>query len=296
MTFRLLPLICAIASLSAVSSCNKPKTVDGSSEEAMKTSIEKMREDLPNEEKEQLVKDMMAISLEGVNLFEVGQNPDFMKMQMRDRLNGKSKEEINRAADEVRKKFEIEAEERRRKQEEEEKKAEAEMAEQRAKMVIQVESEIQELVKAQKKAAEDTEALKKFDVQRSRFYYAENRFSNDPTIELTVKNGTGAAISRVSFAGTLSSPGRAVPWVKENFSYKIPGGLEPGEEVTWKLQPNQFGEWRNAPKDGTDTVLTITTLSVEGANGAVLLDSEFPDHKANRLARLRESLGEMKNR
>lgn len=308
MNFRRAFSIFAIASILTLTSCNKTKTVDGSSDEAMKTSIEKMREGLPAEEKEQLGKDMMAISLEGVNLFEAGQNPDLMKMQMRDRLDGKSKEEINKAADEVRRKYELEAEKRRLKveeeaearrlqeeEEEEKKKAEAEREERRVKMLAQVEGEIKELVEAEEKAAADTEALKKFVVKRSRFYHSETRFSSDPTIELTVKNGTGAAISRVSFNGTLSSPGRAIPWVKENFSYKIPGGLEPGEEVTWQLQPNRFGEWKNAPEKSTDTVLTIATLSVEGANEEVLLDSEFPEHKAKRLVQLRESLKELQS-
>ena len=43
------------------------------------------------------------------------------------------------------------------------------------------------------------------------------------------------------------SPGRSVPWLKEDFNYTIPGGLEPGEgsyvdSLTQRVQPVGWGE------------------------------------------------------
>lgn len=252
----------------------------------MKASVEEMRKGLSDAEKDQLAKDMMAVVFSEVNLLQAGQAPELFQQQMRDRLNGKTREEISQLAIDARKKADDRAEESR-------KAAEERLREEKEKQLAQIQGEIEELVTAEKKAVSDAESLRKFEVKRSRFYLAEGRFSSDPTIELTVRNGTSAAISRVYFEGVLSSPGRSVPWVKDRFNYQIPGGLEPGEEVTWKLQPNMFGEWSKAPKDRTDCVLTVKTLKLDGADEKTMLDSEFPEHQAKRLQQLRESLEEI---
>lgn len=260
----------------------------------MKSSIEEMREGLTDAEKEELAKDMMAVVFSEVNLLQAGQAPDLFQQQMRDRLNGKNRAEIRQMAESARKRAEASAEEQRKAVEKQRKVAEEKAREEKAIQIIQIQGEIDELVAAEEKARADAEALKKFEVKRSRFYVAEGRFSSDPTIELTVRNGTGAAISRVYFEGTLSSPSRSVPWVKDRINYQIPGGLEPGEEVTWKLRPNMFGEWSKAPKDRTDCVLTLRTLKIDGANEKTMLDSEISEHQARRLQQLRESLVEIK--
>jgi hypothetical protein len=174
-----------------------------------------------------------------------------------------------------------------------EKVAESRTKEEAAKRAAQIQGEIAELVQQEKKAAADAEAIKKFEVKRSRFYFSEGRFSKDPIIELTVKNGTDAAISKVSFQGVLSSPGRTVPWVKDNFNYVISGGLEPGEETTWMLAPNMFDDWGKVAKDRTDYVLTVRTVSLYGADEKVMLDSEFPEQKSKRLKQLKESLADL---
>jgi len=52
-------------------------------------------------------------------------------------------------------------------------------------------------------------------------------------IELTVRNGTGHPISRAYFEGTLSSPGRSIPWYKDNSTTRSPEG--------WKLEKKPPG-------------------------------------------------------
>jgi hypothetical protein len=295
----------------ALASCDKTKRVDGSSDEKMKASIEEMRKGLTDAEKEQLGKDMMAVAFADVNLFQAGHAPDLFQQQMRDRLNGKTRQEIHQLAEDARKRLEASAEESRKRSEAlaeesrrnaemfaKEAKAREELAEAKAKeeavkRVAQVQGEIAELIQQERKAAADAEAIKKFEVKRSRFYFSEGRFSKDPIIELTVKNGTNSAISKVSFQGVLSSPGRAVPWVKDDFNYAISGGLEPGEETTWKLAPNMFGEWGKVAKDRSDYVLTVRTVSLYGADEKVMLDSEFPEQKSKRLQQLKDSLSEL---
>ncbi len=55
-----------------------------------------------------------------------------------------------------------------------------------------------------------------------------------PQVVLTVKNGTEHAISKIVFNAIYISEGRQTPWTDETVSYKILGGIEPGETYTWK--------------------------------------------------------------
>lgn len=89
--------------------------------------------------------------------------------------------------------------------------------------------------------------------------------------------------------GTLASPGRSVPWLKEKFSYKISGGLEPGEAVNWNLAPNMFSDWGKV-EGAPDMVLTVEVLSLDGADGNTLYSLTYSDHDQKRLDALRASV------
>jgi len=154
-------------------------------------------------------------------------------------------------------------------------------------------AEIKEL-QAKKVAADKAKTeLANFVVLRSRFYKQQQRYGGDkPIIELSVRNDTSHPVSRAYFQGILASPNRAVPWLKETFNYKISGGLEPGEEATWSLAPNQFGDWGrvNAP---ADAVLTVTVIRIDGADEKALFSSDdFRERDAERLDLLLKQYGE----
>lgn len=134
--------------------------------------------------------------------------------------------------------------------------------------------------------------LAKFVVERSRFYFSEDRFSRDPVIDITVKNDTGQVVSRFYCRGVLSSPGRETPWVEDDFNYSVRGGLQPGESAQYKLSPNMFGEWGSAPRDRSDTVLTVTVKRIDGSDGKELFPSDFSDADAKRLAALEKMIVE----
>jgi hypothetical protein len=154
-------------------------------------------------------------------------------------------------------------------------------------------AEIQELLRKKEKANSDRLQLAKFEVVRSRFYQQQREFfGEDPVIELTVKNGTPNVVSRAYFTGTLASPDRSVPWVKDDFNYRIPGGLEPGETATWKLEAYTFGLWDQvkAPKDA---ILTVEVVQLDGVDGKPLLSiKEFSDEDAKRLSELQQKFPE----
>ena len=136
--------------------------------------------------------------------------------------------------------------------------------------------------------------LSKFKVKRSRFYKRKGKYDiiKKPIIELTVMNGTNESVSRAYFTGTLASPGRTIPWIKDDFNYEISGGIESGEEVTWYLAPNTFSDWGDvdAPKDA---VLTVEVTELDGANGNELYSTNnFGEDEMERLEELLKSYPE----
>jgi hypothetical protein len=253
------------------------KKVDSSSDESFKNTVETVKKSLDVEKKKSFDDAIQTIAMSEIgNIFEVNADPNRIAQRIKDKLNGKTADEI--IADSNR--IIAEREEKEREQ------ANIEIAE--------VQKKITELEAQRKKAEQDKEELKKLIVVRSQFYFSKGMFSNDPVIELTVKNNTTYAISRAYFDGVLATPGRSVPWVKDSFSYKISGGLEPGEEATWKLAPNMFGEWSKAPEDRNDMVLTVTVTRIDGADEKAIFDSEFSTLDEFELKKLNERLEELK--
>ena len=80
----------------------------------------------------------------------------------------------------------------------------------------------------------------------------------------------------------MSSPGRTIPWVSDDFNYEFTGGLEPGESKNLDLEPNMFGEWRynNDYSNKTDLKLEISLMNLEDASGEKLLKGDPGDAKA----------------
>lgn len=254
-----------VASSLIVCSCKSEKTIDGKTEESFKKSIEEVKNGLPADQREDFEKATMAIALEGTNLFEAAADAEGMKRKMRDRLDGKTAKDILVGAEDL----------HSARQEQQNK---------------QIRKEIEELTKREEGAKKALAELKAFSIDKSRFYFDDSRYSTRPIIELTVTNKTNSAISRAYFRGVLATPGRAVPWVEDDFNYSISGGLEPGETAVWSLAPNMFGDWAKAPKDRQDMVFTATVTRIDGADGDVLLDSDFSDNDRKRLLHLNSTL------
>lgn len=260
----LIALVCL-----TLAACGEP-TIDASSDEKMKASIEKARVALPDDEREKFddaVKTLVFANLDFEKIFS-DEAPSAMEMKYdaQRAMDGKSAKEVIAAADKV-----IQA----RKEKEKE----------------QAIQEAIELAKKKKRAEADRAELATFEIRRSRFYIREEKYSKQPIMELTVYNGTGHAISQVSFEGTLASSGRSVPWHIDTFSYKIPGGLEPDEEATWQLAPNMFSDWAKSGAP-SDAIFTVVAQILVGANGEPLFSVlEFTEQDAKRLEALKREYG-----
>lgn len=253
--------------LASLIACAEPR-IDASSDEAMQASIVEVRNSLPGEERARFDEALQVLAFSGVtleNLVAEGLAPGASNVESRLKgsLNGKSATDVIAAADSIQQ--EREARERE-----------------------QALQEIGELEVKQLDAEKDRQELAKFEVVRSRFSKRENLLGMaEPLIELTVRNGTPEAISRAYFVGTLASPGRSVPWLRESFSYQIAGGIEPSEQARWRLAPNMFSDWGkvNVPKDA---ILTVEVVRLDGPEGETLYSSDvFDEDAAARLAELK---------
>jgi len=250
--------------------CSDPK-IDASSDESMKASVDKVRKALSESKQKEFdeAMRMLAFSLTDMkNILAQGATGiGNIEGKVRHSLDGKTGEQVIAEADRIR----AERKERERQQALE---------------------EIRELETKRVNSENAREELKKFQVIRSRFYLREQQFTGkQPIIELTVKNGTGQAVSRAYFEGTLASPNRSVPWHKDTFNYSISGGLEPGEEATWNLAPNMFSDWGkvNAP---ADAVFTVTVEKLDGPDGKTLYSvRDFSERDSKRLAELKKQYG-----
>jgi hypothetical protein len=256
--------IFAVILIAFLTSCTK--TIDGTSEETLKSSIDEIKTSLSNEKKKEFEQAIMVISFSGLDFKELikSGDADTQVKAIKDKLNGLTADDVIKLAEEIK-------------------------AEQEAKKREQAQQEIIELYNKKDSSQIQAQKLKEFQVIRSRFYKRKQGtyyVREEPIIELTVLNNTEHAVSRAYFTGTLASPNRSVPWLKEEFNYEISGGLEPGEETTWYLAPNIYSEWGevNAP---ADAVLTVETIRIDDAYGQVLYSTQsFSEYDQERLQEL----------
>jgi hypothetical protein len=245
--------------------------IDASDDASAKASIEKIRSNLDPDRKRKFDEALQYLAFSSLDLKDImsgRKDADSWKNDVMQSLDGMTVDEVIAEAEHLRTN-------REKKQRE------------------QVASEIQEIESRIAKAERDREELSKFEVVRSRYTQRENVLKmKEPIVELTVKNGTPHVVSRASFRGVLSTPGRTVPWLDEEFNYQIKGGLEPGEEATWTLAPNQFSAWGKVEwRD--DMILTVDVVALDGPDGKTILSGKVEERDRERLEKLREKLREL---
>lgn len=244
-------------------------TIDGSSEEALTISIAKIKQSLNEERKAEFEEALGVVLAGGMDLEKAMQaafrgeayDADAVLDSIRRSLTGKSADDIIAQAKAIN-------------------------AERLARKKAKAKAEFDELVAKREAAEAAAQQLAQFEVSNARFYKRQegNYIKTEkPIIEMTVTNQTNVAISHAYFTGTLQSPGRSVPWLKENFNYGISGGLEPGESDQWILAPNSYGAWGTVDAP-SDAVLTIETVRLDGPDGASAFDAtQFSKGDAERL-------------
>ena len=119
-------------------------------------------------------------------------------------------------------------------------------------------------------------------IDAPKYRISKSMFSQQPIISFRITNNSKIVVKRIYAHGILSSPGRTIPWVSDDFNYEFTGGLEPGESKNLDLEPNMFGEWRynNDYSNKTDLKLEISLMNLEDASGEKLLKGDPGDAKA----------------
>lgn len=254
------------------SACGGEPQLDASSADRLESSLENVRQSLPEDRRAEFDSAYQKVALAGEDLFSLSAlaaaSGDELPESIKQRLHGKTASDVFWAADSIRR---------------EDLKDDVESLQQR---ISNLETEKKRVERAEKN-------LRDFQVLRSRFYEQENALGmEEAIIDLTVKNETGTAISRVFFTGTLKSPDRTIPWVdSEPFNYEISGGVEPGERQRWRLKPNMFlSEWSDV--DAPDEAeLSVQVVELRGPEGETLWSSrDFGDEEQSELDSLRTHL------
>lgn len=149
-----------------------------------------------------------------------------------------------------------------------------------------------ELEREKAELSSQTKTLESIILERPRFWYYKKEYgSPDPVISFTITNGSDIPLKRIFVKGVLQTPGRAVPWVSDDFNYSFPGGLEPKEKKNLNLEPNMFGEWGKVPRDAVDgAVLTLHLEKVEDASGTEIGKTSSVDDARRRADRLQEGV------
>jgi hypothetical protein len=242
-------------------------TIDASTDELMKQTTQEVKSSLPEADRskfDEAIKLLVFSQINMKDIFAAGTlGTGSVESKMKDSLNGKTAQQVLAEAEKIK----SEREQRQREQ------------------------AIEEIAKLEKKhlATEKAkEELKKFQVIRSRFTLEEQKYiGKQSIIELTVKNGTSSPVSRAHFEGVFVTPGRSVPWHKDTFSYSIPGGLEPGEEQSWRLALSIISGWSKVEAP-VEAVLTVTVQRIDGADSQPLYAvTGFTERDEKRLSQLK---------
>ena len=244
----------------AVVACEpETATFDTSSEEAYRSSLASVRTSVPEDLRKEfddalklvvvgsLVKDDRSPLAALSAMASVAQNPAAFVKAVTPVIHGKNGLEVITLAQTLRR-------------------------EQRARQLAAVEGEIAaitaELKDAEAAVAGERLVLDRIRIEGARYYWQKADFRNQAVIAFKITNGSDRALAKITMEGVLETPGRAIPWVKDSFSYAIKGGLEPGESQSLALAPNMFGPWSNQDLENRrDLVITVTLAAIEDATG-----------------------------
>lgn len=122
--------------------------------------------------------------------------------------------------------------------------------------------------------------ITEFSIKKVDYGYLEKeRFE----VKIKCQNNTDKAISEVEFNCILKSKSRAVPWKeKECFEY-FPGGIEPGEVKEWSFYPFGDDSLSYIPEGTNDLILSIEVSNLYGADKKPIYEIKWNKYKQESL-------------
>jgi hypothetical protein len=88
------------------------------------------------------------------------------------------------------------------------------------------------------------ETLETVEVLSPSYDWRRSGYAEQPVIEFAVRNNGKIPISRIYFSMVLSTPGREIPWARQDFVQEFKGGLEPRERRQLSFQ-RLYNDWRD---------------------------------------------------
>lgn len=238
-------------------------TIDGSSDEGFKKSVEELKESLPEDQRVKFEKALVLLAFKGAGPGAFGlMQKDELLAKIRDKLGGLTAAEVIELGTMERKKL--------------------------------LQAKIAELEQKQKDDESVLGELAKIEVSGVSFRLEESSYSSSATqiAKMGVKNGTDKTISGLSYTLTLKSVDREVPWGTEKKFHGISGGLEPGEQATWE---NELSGYHikipdaNKIPDGAELFVSITE-AYGAAEQNLFGKLQFDDYDKARLIELKDEL------
>lgn len=260
------------------------KRIDATSMDTMKTSMEAVRNSLPEAERPAFDEAYKALVVSGALASALsGDNKDQVLATAKDAVHGKTAEEIIAAGKTLKEKHKAEAEKLKAE-------LDQQMQAEKKEKTDELKADIAKIEQQVAAAEQAKEQLKKFTLSNVQLALEKTSFLESWIVTLTATNNIGKAISRAYVDAVVTSPSRSVPWTKASIIYQIPGGVEPGEQVTWKLSQGMSTEWYQVPKDRNDLQLTLTVVRLDDAAGQPIFDAQVSKWDLEKLERLKQEL------
>lgn len=223
-----------------LSGCVKPR-IDTSSDEKMKESIQKLRDSLDDKQEAKFEQAIGYIAFDGLTLSDMMSTEDTLN-KIKNKLKNKTYDNIISDAKEI------------------------------------VNLRIKDLDKIKKSSESARKSLESIVIEKTTLTTDNSGFMPRRILYMMIKNNTGSTLSEIAFNIKTFSPGREVPYLDDEFKYEIPGGIQAGERLEWKLQPNTFlnDEWN---RDVPNGVIQIKAIACADSRGNPLFIDEWDSEK-----------------
>jgi hypothetical protein len=229
--------------------------IDTSSDDKMKTSIEAIKDKLSFAEKKKFTDALMMIASSEINLSNVFNGDEALK-KIKSKLEGKTYQDILNEANKI----------------------------------VKEKTEELEFEKGLSKEAE--KELQKIEVKESLLYTltTDNGFFSRPqrVLKLTVKNNLNVALSSISFNIKSFQKGRSVPFLNDDFSYDIAGGINSGETLTWELNADMFAD-EQWTKDIPNGYIVVKATDAKNSSNESVVKNTWTDEKEEELKKLKST-------
>jgi hypothetical protein len=131
--------------------------------------------------------------------------------------------------------------------------------------------------------------LEKFRLSAARVFKRHRKFLDWPVIEIRVTNGTDQVVSLAHFRAALLAGGDESPWLLEEFDHVVLGGLAPGEDQVWRIEPKQQ-EWIRLIDPHPRLRFGLEVLRLESLGGREIASTDWGEVERHQLAIYRRTL------